>query len=72
MATTSTTALPVEDPYRLTVGNVKEPPRGWLQSLRYLGPGGRRLFNTLLVISSVAIALLGVFTVTSVFGLEVS
>lgn len=39
MATTSTTALPVEDPYRLTVDNVKEPPRGWLQSLRYLGPG---------------------------------
>jgi Mn2+/Fe2+ NRAMP family transporter len=27
------------DPYHLTPGGIKEPPKGWLSSLRYLGPG---------------------------------
>lgn len=27
------------DPYRLTTEGVKEPPSGWRQSFRYLGPG---------------------------------
>ena len=28
-----------EDPYALTADGIKEPPKGWLASLRYLGPG---------------------------------
>jgi Mn2+/Fe2+ NRAMP family transporter len=30
---------PQTDPYRLTTESIKEPPTGWRQSLRYLGPG---------------------------------
>jgi Mn2+/Fe2+ NRAMP family transporter len=30
---------PQVDPYRLTTEGIKEPPTGWWQSLRYLGPG---------------------------------
>ncbi|CAM04391.1 Mn2+/Fe2+ NRAMP family transporter [Saccharopolyspora erythraea NRRL 2338] len=28
-----------DDPYLLTADGIKEPPRGWAASLRYLGPG---------------------------------
>jgi Mn2+/Fe2+ NRAMP family transporter len=35
----ATTEIRVEDPYRLTLDGVKAPPQGWLESLRYLGPG---------------------------------
>lgn len=28
-----------DDPYRLTPEGIKEPPTGWRQSLRYMGPG---------------------------------
>ncbi len=34
-----TTVPPVADPYHLTPEGVREPPRGWLASLRHLGPG---------------------------------
>jgi len=30
---------PTDDPYHLTPEGIKEPPKGWRQSLRYLGPG---------------------------------
>ena len=30
---------PLEDPYRLTADGIKEPPKGWRPSIRYLGPG---------------------------------
>jgi Mn2+/Fe2+ NRAMP family transporter len=30
---------PDEDPYRLDASSVREPPEGWIASLRYLGPG---------------------------------
>lgn len=36
MGTDVTTA---DDPYVLTPDGIKEPPRGWIASLRYLGPG---------------------------------
>ena len=29
----------VEDPYHLTADGIQEPPEGWVQSLRYFGPG---------------------------------
>ena len=28
-----------DDPYLVTAEGIKDPPKGWLQSLRYLGPG---------------------------------
>jgi len=28
-----------EDPYLVTPEGIKEPPKGWIESLRYLGPG---------------------------------
>jgi Mn2+/Fe2+ NRAMP family transporter len=34
-----TTVAPDEDPYLLTADGIKEPPKGWKASLRYLGPG---------------------------------
>ena len=30
---------PPPDPYTLTADGIKEPPVGWRNSLRYLGPG---------------------------------
>ncbi|MGP4015083.1 Nramp family divalent metal transporter [Saccharopolyspora sp. 5N708] len=34
-----TTVAPDDDPYLLTADGVREPPKGWQASLRYLGPG---------------------------------
>lgn len=36
---TISTAAEPKDPYVLTPDDIKEPPKGWLASLRYLGPG---------------------------------
>jgi len=33
------TAVELEDPYRLTADGIMDPPKGWRQSFRYLGPG---------------------------------
>lgn len=38
-ATTEPEAGARADPYTLTADGIKEPPQGWRQSLRYLGPG---------------------------------
>lgn len=35
----TTTQLAPSDPYTLTADGIKEPPTGWKQSFRYLGPG---------------------------------
>lgn len=36
---TAGSAAHADDPYNLTAEGIKEPPRGWRQSLRYFGPG---------------------------------
>jgi Mn2+/Fe2+ NRAMP family transporter len=36
---TAGSAAHADDPYNLTPDGIKEPPKGWRQSLRYFGPG---------------------------------
>src|SRR5690625_4491821 len=39
IAATAAPRVEAHDPYRLTLEAIKEPPTGWRQSFRYLGPG---------------------------------
>lgn len=39
MSTTTPSAAGLTDPYTLDPDNIREPPKGWLPSLRFLGPG---------------------------------
>lgn len=50
------------DPYQLTEQGVMEPPRGWRQSLRYLGPG---------LVTSAAVVGSGELIATTALGAEV-
>jgi Mn2+/Fe2+ NRAMP family transporter len=55
-------AVATGDPYRLTPEGIMEPPRGWRQSLRYLGPG---------LVLSAAIVGAGELVATTTLGAEV-
>ncbi|MFC7404383.1 Nramp family divalent metal transporter [Georgenia alba] len=58
-----TVAIPAErDPYALAPEDVKEPPRGWRASLRYLGPG---------LVTSASIVGSGELIVTTTLGAQV-
>lgn len=39
MPTRENAALSTADPYELTADDIKDPPKGWAGSIRYLGPG---------------------------------
>ncbi|MHA6628040.1 Nramp family divalent metal transporter [Pseudonocardia sichuanensis] len=55
-------AVTTGDPYRLTPEGIKEPPRTWRESLRYLGPG---------LVLSAAIVGAGELVATTTLGAEV-
>ncbi|HYH29941.1 MAG TPA: Nramp family divalent metal transporter [Pseudonocardia sp.] len=55
-------AVTTGDPYRLTPDGIKEPPRTWRESVRYLGPG---------LVLSAAIVGAGELVATTTLGAEV-
>jgi Mn2+/Fe2+ NRAMP family transporter len=61
-STTEQAAVTTGDPYRLTPEGIKEPPRSWRDSLRYLGPG---------LVLSAAIVGAGELVATTTLGAEV-